>query len=203
MQPVPPHQQVALVERLTQQCGGSYSPETRRKYFITGPQWAAAYQGQALFYAPTRKPITYEGRDSGISAKSESVTGAHTTAMSFPARNSVTIADRNRQRYQKNAQRAQRQMLDGHHRDFLSRSLRRRTRSRSTGGPRIHQIRVRNTVDIGHELGAQYAVYWPGSLGYFVQGAVDEMQTLRWYAESLNAHAIAISKSQRKWAARR
>ncbi len=29
--------------------------------------------------------------------------------------------------------------------------------------------------------------YWPGSLGYFVQGAVDEMQTLRWYAESLNA----------------
>jgi xylose isomerase len=49
------------------------------------------------------------------------------------------------------------------------------------------KFRVRNTVDIGHELGALYAVYWPGSLGYFVQGAVDEMQTLRWYAESLNA----------------
>ncbi len=49
------------------------------------------------------------------------------------------------------------------------------------------KFRVRNTVDIGHELGAQFAVYWPGSLGYFVQGAVDEMQTLRWYAESLNA----------------
>jgi xylose isomerase len=29
-------------------CGGGYSPETRRKYYITGPQWAAAYQGQAL-----------------------------------------------------------------------------------------------------------------------------------------------------------
>ena len=41
-------------------CGGAYSPETRRKYFISGPQWAAAYQGQALFFAPTRKPITFE-----------------------------------------------------------------------------------------------------------------------------------------------
>ena len=41
-------------------CGGAYSAETRRKYFISGPQWAAAYQGQALFFAPTRKPITFE-----------------------------------------------------------------------------------------------------------------------------------------------
>jgi len=48
-------------------------------------------------------------------------------------------------------------------------------------------FRVKNTVDIGHELGAQYAVYWPGSLGYFTQGSIDEMQTLRWYADALNA----------------
>jgi xylose isomerase len=48
-------------------------------------------------------------------------------------------------------------------------------------------FRVRNTVDIGHELGAHYAVYWPGSLGYFVQGSIDEIQTLRWYADALNA----------------
>ena len=41
-------------------CGGAYSPETRRKYFISGPQWAAAYQGQALFHAPTREPIGFE-----------------------------------------------------------------------------------------------------------------------------------------------
>jgi len=41
-------------------CGGSYSPQTRRKYFISGPQWAAAYQGQALFHAPTREPIGFE-----------------------------------------------------------------------------------------------------------------------------------------------
>ena len=46
---------------------------------------------------------------------------------------------------------------------------------------------VRNTVDIGHELGAKFAVYWPGSLGYYVQGAIDEVETLRWYAEALNA----------------
>jgi xylose isomerase len=47
--------------------------------------------------------------------------------------------------------------------------------------------RLGNTVRIGHELGARFAVYWPGSLGYFVQGAIEETQTLRWYAEGLNA----------------
>ena len=26
--------------------------------------------------------------------------------------------------------------------------------------------RLQNTVDIGHELGARFAVYWPGTLGY-------------------------------------
>src|SRR5215813_15523523 len=60
MKPVPPNQQRSLVERLTKMCGGGYSPEVRRKYFISGPQWAAAYQGQALFYAPTRHAITFE-----------------------------------------------------------------------------------------------------------------------------------------------
>src|ERR1700746_2281092 len=60
MKPVPVAQQQGLVERLILACGGAYSPETRRKYFISGPQWAAAYQGQALFYAPTRHPITFE-----------------------------------------------------------------------------------------------------------------------------------------------
>ena len=37
---------------------------------------------------------------------------------------------------------------------------------------------LRNTVRIGHELGAQFAVYWPGSLGYYVQGAMEESQIL-------------------------
>src|ERR1017187_712273 len=60
MSPIPENQQQALVSRLMSACGGSYSPETRRKYFISGPQWAAAYQGQALFHAPTRPSIGFE-----------------------------------------------------------------------------------------------------------------------------------------------
>src|ERR1041384_7746808 len=60
MQPIPPDQQQAFVDRLAKMCGGSYTPEVRREYFISGPQWAAAYQGQALFYAPTREPVTFE-----------------------------------------------------------------------------------------------------------------------------------------------
>src|SRR5690349_12834869 len=60
MQPVPVNQQQALVSRLMKACGGAYSPETRRKYYISGPQWAAAYEGQALFHAPTRPPIGFE-----------------------------------------------------------------------------------------------------------------------------------------------
>ena len=51
------HEQRALVDRLMSACGGSYSPEIRRRFFISGPQWAAAYRGQALFHAPTREPL--------------------------------------------------------------------------------------------------------------------------------------------------
>src|ERR1044071_2366591 len=60
MTPTPPPSQRSLVERLMSACGGAYSPETRRKYFITGPQWAAAYEGNALFHAPTRTPVGFE-----------------------------------------------------------------------------------------------------------------------------------------------
>src|ERR1700758_3844440 len=60
MAPTLQSDQQALISRLMKACGGSYSPETRRKYFISGPQWAAAYQGQALFHAPTRPPIGFE-----------------------------------------------------------------------------------------------------------------------------------------------
>src|SRR5215467_1770016 len=60
MKPVPPNEQRALVDRLTDACGGAHSPQVRRKYYISGPQWAAAYQGQALFHAPTRQAIGFE-----------------------------------------------------------------------------------------------------------------------------------------------
>ena len=60
MNGIPQEQQLALVDRLTQACGGSYSPEVRRRYFITGPQWAPSYPGQAVFHAPVRTPLTFE-----------------------------------------------------------------------------------------------------------------------------------------------
>src|SRR5438045_7221719 len=60
MSPIPVDQQQPLVERLMKACGGAYSPATRRKYFISGPQWAAAYEGHALFHAPTRRPVSFE-----------------------------------------------------------------------------------------------------------------------------------------------
>src|SRR5580700_7612533 len=60
MKPIPVEQQQSLVSRLMKACGGAYSPEIRRKYFISGPQWAAAYDGSALFHAPTRPSIGFE-----------------------------------------------------------------------------------------------------------------------------------------------
>src|SRR3978361_894874 len=60
MSPVPVSQQQALVDRLMAACDGAYTPETRRKYYLTGPQWAAAYEGHALFHAPTRKAVGFE-----------------------------------------------------------------------------------------------------------------------------------------------
>src|ERR1700677_5077704 len=60
MSSIAPAQQQSLVSRLTDACGGSYTPETRREYFIIGPQWAGAYEGHALFHAPTRRPVTFE-----------------------------------------------------------------------------------------------------------------------------------------------
>jgi len=60
MKPVPESEQQGLVARLMKACGGAYSPATRRKFYISGPQWAAAYEGHALFHAPTRPPIGFE-----------------------------------------------------------------------------------------------------------------------------------------------
>jgi xylose isomerase len=61
--------------------------------------------------------------------------------------------------------------------------------------------RLKNTVDIAHELGAEFAVYWPGTLGYQFQGAIDEMQTLRWYADAVNAacdHDIEVVRERKR-----
>src|SRR5579885_2164281 len=60
MNSIPQDQQIALIDRLTRACGGGYSPEVRRRYFITGPQWAPSYEGQAVFHAPIRSRLTFE-----------------------------------------------------------------------------------------------------------------------------------------------
>jgi xylose isomerase len=187
MQALPPNQQQALVERLMKMCGGAYSPEARRKYFISGPQWAAAYQGQALFFAPTRKLITFEDV---IRELGKMGVGYWTTHDSDVIPSDQLGTDR-----QKEIVGRIQQTLKDHgvqcsmvttetffHEVFAA--------GPAAESPEIREytkFRVTNTVDIGHELGASYAVYWPGSLGYMTQGAIEETETLRWYAESLNA----------------
>jgi xylose isomerase len=187
MQAVPPNQQQSLVERLTKACGGAYSPETRRKYFISGPQWAAAYQGQALFFAPTRKPITFEDVIRELGKIGVGYWATHDS--------DVIPSDQLGTDQQKEIIGRIQATLKTHdvkcsmvttetffHEVFAA--------GPAAESPEIREytkFRVTNTVDIGHELGASYAVYWPGSLGYLTQGAIEETQTLRWYAESLNA----------------
>ena len=187
MKPVPPNQQRALVDRLMQACGGAYPPETRRKYFISGPQWAASYQGQALFHAPTRSAIGFEDviREYGklgiahwcthdsdvIPAEQLGKDGQH----QIVARIQKALADQGLKCSMVTTE-------TFFHEVFAA--------GPAAESPEIREyaaFRVRNTVDIGHELGAQFAVYWPGSLGYYTQGAVEETETLRWYADALNA----------------
>lgn len=187
MKAVPPNEQQALVERLTKACGGAYSPETRRKYFISGPQWAAAYQGQALFYAPTRKPITYEDV---IRELGKVGVGHWTTHDSdvIPAEHLGTdrqneIIGNIQKTLQSNDVKCSMVTTETFYHEVFAAGP-------AAESPEIREysaFRVRNTVDIGHELGASYAVYWPGSLGYLTQGAIEETETLKWYAEALNA----------------
>ena len=60
---------------------------------------------------------------------------------------------------------------------------------------------MKNVVHVGHELGAEFVVYWPGTLGYMMQGVIDEPQTLRWFAEALNSACeedIRLAKKNNK-----
>jgi len=168
-------------------CGGAYKPEQRRKYFISGPQWAAAYRGQALFHAPTREAIGFErviqeyGR-LGIAHWTTHDTDVIPTEAigkdeqwKIVGRIKKTLAD--------NGVACSMVTTETFYHAVWSASP-------AAEAPEVRDYaayRVQNTVRIGHELGASYAVYWPGSLGYFVQGAIDETQTLQWYAEALNA----------------
>ncbi|MEO8126936.1 MAG: TIM barrel protein [Bryobacteraceae bacterium] len=187
MNPIPINQQQALVERLMKACGGAYSPDIRRKYFLTGPQWAAAYEGNALFHAPTRQAVSFETviekyAEVGIGYWCTHDTDVISTEDIFTERQDATVA-RIKASLGKNGLKCSMVTTETFHHPVWAASS-------AAESPLVREYaarRLSNTVGIGHELGAQYAVYWPGSLGYYVQGAIEETQTLRWFADGLNA----------------
>jgi xylose isomerase len=187
MNPIPENQQQALVTRLMNACGGSYSPETRRQYFISGPQWAAAYSGHALFHAPTRPEIGFEDvirsyGEIGIGWWSTHDTDViPTEALGKDAQ--WEIAGRVAKTLAAHGVRCSMITAETFHHAVWAAG----PAAESPGVREYAKFRVRNVVDLGHELGASFAVYWPGTLGYLVQGAVEETETLRWYAEAINA----------------
>jgi xylose isomerase len=198
---IPQEKQIALVDRLTSACGGSYSPEVRRRYFITGPQWAPAYEGQAVFHAPVRNPITFEkvieeyGKV-GIGYWCTHDTDVIKTDDLFTARQ-AEIVGRIKDSLKKNGLKCSMVTTETFHHPVWAAGP-------AAESPDVREYakrRLSNTVAIGHELDAQFCVYWPGSLGYYIQGIVEETQTLRWFAEAINAACetdIAIAKQKNR-----
>ena len=187
MNPIPENEQQALISRLMKACGGGYSPETRRKYFISGPQWAAAYPGHALFHAPTRPEIGFEDVIRKYGAIGIGYWSTHDTDViptdALGKDTQWKIVGRVRKALDENGVQCSMVTAETFHHAVWAAG----PAAESPGVREYAKFRVRNTVNIGHELGANFAVYWPGSLGYFVQGAVEETETLRWYAQAINA----------------
>ena len=187
MKPVPLKDQRALIDRLMKACGGAYSPATRRKYYISGPQWAAAYQGQALFHAPTRAAVSFEEvirqyAKIGIGHWTTHDTDVIPTEALGKEQQSA-IVERIKAALQGSGLECSMVTTETFFHAVWAASP-------AAEAPEVRKYaawRLANTVRIGHELGAKFAVYWPGSLGYYTQGAVEETQTLRWYADGLNA----------------
>ncbi len=167
--------------------GGSYPPAERRKYYISGPQWAGAYEGQALFHAPTREPVGFEEvirhlgeigipywttHDSDVIATDDLLTDRQ-----------WAVVQRINQALSDNGVQCSMVTCETFFHPVFAASA-------AAEAPEVRAYaarRLENTVDIGHELGARFAVYWPGTLGYMVQGAIDETETLQWFADGLNA----------------
>jgi xylose isomerase len=195
--PIAQEKQQALVDRLTNACGGSYSPATRRKYFLTGPQWAVSYEGHALFHAPTRTPIGFEQVMEGYSYAGVQYWCTHDTDVIptndlFTGRQDEIVAAIKASLKKYGMQCSMVTTETFHHAVWAA--------SAAAESPNVREYaakRLTNTVEIGHELGANYCVYWPGSLGYYVQGAVEETETLKWFAEGINVACeadIALAK---------
>jgi xylose isomerase len=182
-------------------CGGGYSPQVRRRYYISGPQWAAAYRGQALFHAPTREAIGFERVIEEYAKIGIGYWTTHDTDVipteALGKEEQSAIVGRIRSCLKKNGLECSMVTTETFHHAVWAASP-------AAEAPEVRDyaaFRVENTVGIGHELGAQFAVYWPGSLGYYVQGAIDETETLRWYAGALNAACeadIRIAKQKNR-----
>jgi len=201
MKPVPSGKQQALVSRLMKACGGAYGPKTRRKYYISGPQWAAAYQGQALFHAPTRQAIGFEEVIREYARIGIGYWTTHDTDVipteALGKDEQWSIVERINKNLKKHGLKCSMVTTETFFHAVWAASP-------AAESPQVRDyaaFRVKNTVDVGHELGAQFAVYWPGSLGYYTQGAVEETETLKWYAGALNAaceHDIAVAKKKNR-----
>ena len=196
---IPQDQQIPLVDRLTELSGGSYPTETRRKYFISGPQWAYAYEGQALFHAPTRSAVPFEEviralGEIGVPYWTTHDTDVIPTDHLMTDRQAETV-DRIRSALEENGVRCSMVTCETFHHPVFAASA-------AAEAPEVRAYaarRLSNVVDIGHDLGAGFAVYWPGTLGYMIQGAIDETQTLRWFADGINAACardIAVSEER-------
>ncbi|MCX6593986.1 MAG: TIM barrel protein [Acidobacteria bacterium] len=187
MNPVPVDQQQPLVEKLYAACGGAYTPEQRRKYFITGPQWAGAYEGNALFHAPTRRPVGFEEIIARYAEIGINYWCTHDSdvipATALGKQEQWDIVGQIGEALRKNAMECSMVTTETFFHPVFATS----PASESPSIREYAKFRVTNTVAIGHELGASYAVYWPGSLGYYTPGAVEETETLKWYADGLNA----------------
>lgn len=199
MAPIPVSQQQSLVERLLGACGGAYTPAQRRKYFLTGPQWAAAYEGNALFHAPTRTPVGFETvieqyARIGIGHWTTHDTDVIPTDAIGTARQDEIVAAIGKSLQANGVACSMVTTETFHHAVWAA--------SPAAEAPEVRAYaasRLANTVRIGHELGASYVVYWPGSLGYQIQGAIEETQTLQWFAGGMNAACeadIATAKAK-------
>ena len=196
MKPIPENQQQALVSRLMKACGGAYSPETRRKYFISGPQWAAAYRGKHFFTPPRGPPSILSSLFRNMPRFGIAHWATHDTDV-IPTEALGTdrqweIVGQIKEALADHGVRCSMVTAETFYHAVWAAGP-------AAEAPEVREyakIRVSNMVDVGHELGAGFAVYWPGTLGYYVQGAIDEMNTLRWYADAINAacqHDVEIA----------
>ena len=176
MNPIAPEQQQSLVARLTDACGGSYSPETRRKYLHFRPAMGGGLpRPGAVPRADPRGRFLRRG-DPRVRQNRHRLL-VHARYRRDPDRSAghgPAVGDC-RPHPEERWPRTALQVLDGDHRNFPSRGVGRQPRRGSAGSARVCQFRVSQHRRYRASSWARgFAVYWPGSLGYYMQGAVEE-----------------------------